>query len=476
MNAAAWFAPISIGASIGVLMGELAAQQPAPTIESRAAPPRTTAWSADDARMLSVLLQLRRRLLSDELLRNNLPGGGASGHYRLAVFTADDRGELETLKRMRKGQPFAIAAWPDDAQHRGFLVHSDGTTMVCEPGDGELPPFSADVALANGAAGKFADLLRQPGTSRSRHLWMWLDQFSTTFDALVVDERGGPRGGAAIVTGPVNTDPGGGRGLPLAHDAPVAEATTDAQGHARLRGPLAAHGSVHLTIGESAVRLERVRVEEQANALRIVVPDDALVSKACLANEAAAIATLKNIVSAQAQCQASAAIDGNNNGAGEYGFFGELSGAQPLRSDGKGPVGSKKMSPPVLSTAFGNVQDGRVQRSGYLFQLFLPAKDFTAIGEASNGGAAGVAVDPLHAEVTWCAYAWPVDEKSGLRAFFVNQSGGVLASEPGGGGYFGVEHAPLPTAAFAAGSTGRLDACIAANNKGLDGRQWHVVP
>jgi hypothetical protein len=348
MNRAAWFA----AASIGVPMGVLAAQQPAPTLESRPA----TAWSADDARMLSVLLQERRRLLSDELLRNNLPGGPwPYVHHRLAVFVADDRGELEMCKRMRKGQPFAIAAWPDDAQHRGFLVHSDGTTMVCEPGDGELPPFSADVALANGADGKFADLLRQPGTSRSRHLWMWLDQFSITFEAVVVDERGGPRGGAAIVTGPVNTDPGGGGGLPLAHDAPVAEALTDAQGHARLRGPLAAQGSVHLTVGECAVRLERVRVEEQANALRIVVPDDALVPKACLANETAAIATLKNIASAQAQCQACAVIDGNNNGAGEYGFFGELSGAQLVRCDGKGGVGTKRMAPPVLSKAFAAV-------------------------------------------------------------------------------------------------------------------------
>jgi hypothetical protein len=468
MNRAAW----SAVACAGVLIG----QQPAPTIESRAAAPRTTAWSADDARMLSVLLQQRRRLLTDDLLRNNLPGGPwPYAHHRFAVFTADDRGEIEMLKRMRKGQPFAIAAWPDDAQHRGFLVHSDGTTMVCEPGDGELPPLSAEVVLASGGEGRFADLLRQPGTSKSRHLWMWLDQFAVTFEAVVVDERGAPRAGATIVTGPVNTDPGGGSGLPLAHDAPVAEAVADAQGHARLRGPLAAQGSVHLTVGESAVRVDRVRVEEQTGSLRIVVPDDALVSKACFANESAAIATLKNISSAQAQCQASAVIDANHNGAGEYGFFGELSGGQPLRSDGKGAVGAQKMAPPVLSKAFTAVQDGRVQRSGYLFQIWLPAPDNTAVGEAANGGAGGVAVDPTHAEVMWCAYAWPVDEKSGLRAFFVNQAGDVLASEPVGGGYSGAERAPAPGAAFAAGSTGRLDAAIAANTKGIDGRQWTVV-
>ena len=476
MNRAVW----SAVACAGILLAQradLLAQQPAPTIESRAAAPRTTAWSADDARMLSVLLQQRRRLLSDELLRNNVPAPGrAGGHHTLAVFTADDRGELEMTKRMRKGQPFAIAAWPDDAQHRGFLVHSDGTTMVCEPGDGELPPFSADVALASGSAGRFTDVLRQPGTSRTRHLWLWLDQFAVTFEAVVVDGRGGPRAGAAIVTGPVNTDPGGGSGLPLAHDAPVAEAVTDALGRARLRGPLASKGSVHLTVGESAVRIDRVRVEEQAGALRIVVPDDALVSKICLVNEAAAIATLKNLCSAQAQCQASACIDTNHNGAGEYGFFGELSGSQPLRSDGKGGVGTQKMSPPVISKAFAAVQDGRVRRNGYLFQLWLPAQDHTAIGEAGSGGAAGVAVDPKHAEVMWCAYAWPADEKSGLRAFFVNQNGDVLASEPGDGGYFGAGRAPAPGAAFAAGSSGKLDAAIAANNKGLDGRRWTVVP
>src|SRR5215470_1020630 len=69
------------------------------------------------------------------------------------------------------------------------------------------------------------------------------------------------------------------------------------------------------------------------------------------ANESAAIATLKNISSAQAQCQASGAIDVNNNGAGEYGYFGELSGAVLIRG------ATQKIQPPVLSTAFGNVQN-----------------------------------------------------------------------------------------------------------------------
>ena len=54
----------------------------------------------------------------------------------------------------------------------------------------------------------------------------------------------------------------------------------------------------------------------------IAIPN--LLSARLNANESAAIATLKNISSAQSQCQASAVIDANGNGAGEYGFFGEL--------------------------------------------------------------------------------------------------------------------------------------------------------
>ena len=72
-------------------------------------------------------------------------------------------------------------------------------------------------------------------------------------------------------------------------------------------------------------------------------------------------------------------------------------------------------APPVLSTAFGKVLGRRVERSGYVFQMFLPAADGSAVAEASNGGADGIAVDPQRAEQLWCAYAWPLDEKSGRR-------------------------------------------------------------
>ena len=59
----------------------------------------------------------------------------------------------------------------------------------------------------------------------------------------------------------------------------------------------------------------------------IAIPN--LLSARLNSNETAAIATLRNIISAQSQFQSTARADENNNGVGEYGTFGELSGEKP---------------------------------------------------------------------------------------------------------------------------------------------------
>jgi hypothetical protein len=92
------------------------------------------------------------------------------------------------------------------------------------------------------------------------------------------------------------------------------------------------------------------------------------------ANEIAAIATLRNITSAQAQFQACAKADANQNGTGEYGTFGELSGAVEVR-------GGAKLNPPVLSTIFRKVDGGIVTRSGYHYRIFLCDAQGNAVGE-----------------------------------------------------------------------------------------------
>ena len=79
----------------------------------------------------------------------------------------------------------------------------------------------------------------------------------------------------------------------------------------------------------------------------IAIPN--LLSARLNANESAAIATLKNISSAQSQCQASGVIDTNANGQGEYGYFGELAGRVGVR-DNTGNASTALISPPVLSS------------------------------------------------------------------------------------------------------------------------------
>jgi prepilin-type N-terminal cleavage/methylation domain-containing protein len=202
----------------------------------------------------------------------------------------------------------------------------------------------------------------------------------------------------------------------------------------------------------------------------IAIPN--LLSARLNANESAAIATLKNISSGQSQCQASGVIDTNNNGQGEYGFFGELSGRVAIRG------GTQTISPPVLSTAFGNVAAARVTRSGYLFQMYLPDTTAAGIAEDATGGdtANDNGVDAGQAEVLWCCYAWPqVQGNSGKRSFFVNQSGDVLATNGATLAYNGATTAPVFSAAFSATASAAMSAPVAANTTAQDGNTWVVV-
>jgi type II secretory pathway pseudopilin PulG len=196
------------------------------------------------------------------------------------------------------------------------------------------------------------------------------------------------------------------------------------------------------------------------------------------ANEAAAIATLRSIASAQAQFQAVGIVDSDGDGVGEHGFFGELAGARPVRVGRQGrsawdPSG-EALEPPVLSPAFAALADDGtgavcVQRSGYVFQMWLPAS-------TTDGGPEGCAepaawpprdasrVDPELAERFWCCYAWPASPGStGNRVFFIDQEGDLLVCDGAGeyGGLFaqgGVQ--PAFDAAFNAGGGVAVDGLV----------------
>jgi len=221
----------------------------------------------------------------------------------------------------------------------------------------------------------------------------------------------------------------------------------------------------------------------------IAIPN--LLSARLSANETAAIATLRNLSSAQAQCQASGVIDGDGDGSGEYGYFGELSGTDPVRAfvGGAQVVGAVTITPPVLSGAFGNVAAGPngggvVTRSGYMFQMWLPDANGVGIVEDPAGGAAAPVaanVAPDLCETTWCAYAWPINRgNSGNRAFFVNQQGDVLQTLNNTMKYSGNAIAPNASAAFAAatGVATHINTALAITDplkKGMDGEVWANV-
>lgn len=214
----------------------------------------------------------------------------------------------------------------------------------------------------------------------------------------------------------------------------------------------------------------------------IAIPN--LLSARLNANESAAIATLKNISSAQSQCQASGVIDTNANGQGEYGYFGELSGRIAIRDVSGGPVAAgPTISPPVLSAAFGTVANGSVSRSGYFFQMWLPNAAGVGQSEAATGGGDTAAIaDASQSEVLWCCYAWPtLRGNSGNRTFFVNQSGDVLATQGTVVQYSGPTTgttSPGYDAAFV--TTGDMSGPTAPANTttpglGVDGNTWVVV-
>lgn len=206
------------------------------------------------------------------------------------------------------------------------------------------------------------------------------------------------------------------------------------------------------------------------------------------AQESAAIAALRSITSAQAQVQASNAIDSDADGAGEYGSFGELTGVRPMRvsaagAPAPGAAGIDELEPAVLSRVFGNIDgNGVLVHKGYVYKIYLPTAGPAPVGipeEADGGFRAGPFPDPANSQFLWCVYAWPFDVGvSGVRAFFANQEGEILASPNRGAGGLPVyesstpaNHPPFSAAYLNADMAGG----IAIGAIGSDGNLWAPV-
>ena len=216
-----------------------------------------------------------------------------------------------------------------------------------------------------------------------------------------------------------------------------------------------------------------------------------LLSARLAANESAAISTLRSIASAQAQLQSSVSIDVDQDGAGEYGYFGELAGTDPLReTDGSGGVqlgsANEVLSPAMLSSALGLVTGSVVTRSGYNFQIFLPNIANVGSPEAPTGGFLAD-VDADNSEVFWNCYAWPLDAGgTGNRVFFINQDGDILQhnnKDGMGGNTYEGPNGPAFDAAYRlpadpGGAAMDMSAATANSAAGFDGNDtftWTVV-
>jgi prepilin-type N-terminal cleavage/methylation domain-containing protein len=208
----------------------------------------------------------------------------------------------------------------------------------------------------------------------------------------------------------------------------------------------------------------------------IAIPN--LLSARLNANETSAIATLRNITSAQSQFQASAKADVDNDGTGEFGLFRELSGASAVRTAADGTqTNGTVLNPPVLSGAFRTFNaNSEVSRSGYLFKIFLPGALGVGVEEvpAANNFAANLDVDL--SETTWCCYSWPASySTSGNRTFFVNQTGDITGCEVStysGTGDFAAANAG---AAFITGAIANITGRVAVGTRGADGNIWKQI-
>jgi prepilin-type N-terminal cleavage/methylation domain-containing protein len=208
----------------------------------------------------------------------------------------------------------------------------------------------------------------------------------------------------------------------------------------------------------------------------IAVPN--LLSARLAANESNAISTLRNLVSSQAQFQQSGAIDADQDGTGEYGFFGDLSGFYQLDSHG-GPANANTLTPPVLAASFRTITAaGIVTKGGYCFQIWLP--DAAGAGQAEDGvgNALLVAADADSCELAWCAYAWPANlGNTGNRAFFVNEQGEIMfTTQSANLAYDGPAAGPTADAAFDPAGNGYVAGAIMSplnpGNAGADGETW----
>jgi hypothetical protein len=186
------------------------------------------------------------------------------------------------------------------------------------------------------------------------------------------------------------------------------------------------------------------------------------------ANESSAVSVLHAAAKAQSQFWRGAYADEDGDGQGEYGTFGEISGAVGVRG------GTHKAATELLSIA-GVSADGEARSGGYVFRMYLPGPGGVGVRERSGGGIGAGALAPDLSERHWCCYAWPIRRGASARhAFFINEYSEVCETEDPR--YDVANCGELRAgAAFATGGLDAMTGAVAIGTRGADGNYWRPV-
>jgi prepilin-type N-terminal cleavage/methylation domain-containing protein len=206
-------------------------------------------------------------------------------------------------------------------------------------------------------------------------------------------------------------------------------------------------------------------------------------------NEERAIAALRTIAAAQESFRASRAVGIWWDAPGEYGLLRELTGLIGVRTVSDASTVGSRLDPPLLDGSFATFRSleyervhgyrslGQLRRAGYVLRVFLPGWTGIGIPEIESGALAANISGSL-AETTWGCYAWPERYgATGRRAFFINQSGDIVATDVGTYSGTGTFVASNAGAAFAAGGAlTNITGQVATGTRGRDGNLWRLVP
>ena len=163
-----------------------------------------------------------------------------------------------------------------------------------------------------------------------------------------------------------------------------------------------------------------------------------------------AVATLRQVASAQTQFRAGRTVDQDEDGTGEFGWLSELAGVRPPRGHDRSPIGG-----PFLPADLGAVdEEGAMRVGAHWYAMYLPGPDGAWRREPGVGPEPAHALPPEptaaeHQERIWTCVAWPV----GLYrhgCFAIDQRGEVLVhfwAGPPARPYCGRADGPPPLAA-----------------------------